>query len=155
MGTTIDVKRTLSDKIVNFVKTLNYGDSIAHEVMENLIGIPKSGEYYFIVARANRQLLKGKKMLRNIPGLGYEILEPDDYHEHSGNVFRKGYKKMKSSQKILENAPMELMSEEAKIKHIKTYDRICHYTSIVEAGVKEVRKIRKTPVNVVSNERIR
>jgi hypothetical protein len=146
---------SLSERIINYVREEEYGIVISHDTMELVIGVPRSTSYYFAVSKANKALLRQSKMLKNIPGQGYVILDANDYSAHSVTVFHKGYKTIKHAKKILDNAPMKLMSQEAVTKHNLTLDRVNLHLSNLKPGVAVLNNIQKKELIVTSNERVR
>lgn len=143
------------DVAINYILESEYGEIITHDDMSDLLQLSKGSQlYYFAISKMNKILLNKSKMLMNIQKVGYQIVEPDNYAGCAVKTYVKGVKKMKLSKKILEKAPIELMSEEAIEKHNKVYDRVCNRLANANAGVKELKKITTKTLNVVSNERV-
>jgi hypothetical protein len=102
------------ERLYNFIVVKEYGDVILHREIEEIIGLSHELKQYSIyVKNAKDKLIKKSKVLKAIPGIGYQILKPNQV---SGFTYRayihKALKSYDYSEFILENLNTKNLSED-------------------------------------------
>ena len=110
--------------LYEYFKTKNYGELISHEEIENIIQIKRNRhKYYKIIAYVKDKLVSDSKIIKAIPGIGYQILKTKHV---SGYVYRtniyNSQRQLSKATKILSNLKTEGFNK----------DRIEEYNDIKE-----------------------
>ena len=92
-----------------------------------------------------KKLLDCGKMIANVRGVGYRVVDPDDYTLQSAKCVVSGAKKINKGTKILSNAPVCDMSDEGRRKYNAVADRV----KILQAAVSGAR----VEINMLSSKR--
>ena len=126
-------------ELVKIAVNWDYGSQHKHtEIATILDCIPQSAEYYSQVTRANKELVQHSKLLANILGHGYYIVNPDDYPEASQAQADKALRHIRAAEIISRYAPVELMTPDKRNIH----DR--HQQSVVSQRVMMEKEQRKS-----------
>lgn len=106
--------------IVDLFRALDYGQSLAHRVVCEATSLrAESTEYYRHISQARRVLLRDHGIeVESEPGKGYRRVEPGRYGERSKRDLRLGGKRIRRGRKVLEVAPVHLMTPE-QVKEIE------------------------------------
>ena len=134
------------NKIVEAFLSKNYGETIEHfklaTLIEESVG---SWEYRYIVKRAEKKLLDCGRMIENVRGAGYRVVNPDEYSSQSAKCVMSGARKINKGSKILLNAPVKDMSAEG----VQAYNAITDRMKILQAAVSGAR----VEINMLSSKR--
>ena len=138
-------RKILSDKLINLVLGWEYGFQLSHAQIQTALGIELDyPDYYSVISKANKQLEYVGKKLVSVYDFGYKVLEPDKYNPHSIKVFSSGYKRIRRANKIITNAPVDLMSDGAREDQRNISGRMDRYVSIIKKQKVELVKITRT-----------
>lgn len=79
------------DKLFNFISQKKYGDIIYHNEIENVLGISREmRKYSGYLKMAKTRLIQKSFVLKSIPGVGYQVLKPNQV---SGYTYRQYIKR--------------------------------------------------------------
>lgn len=119
-------------KLIEFVFNKNYGDIIPHWEIEQVIGEKqKSNKYNAMVGSAKKRLLKVGKMVENVKGVGYRVVNPDEYTNQAAKLVSSGARRIDHGAKVLENAPVSEMSPSG----VQVYNVMSDKMKILQAAV--------------------
>lgn len=129
--------KTKSEILADSIASLNYGDIIDHEQIEQLLGCDKeSSAYANAVSKAKKKLRREHSLaIESIRGVGYRVVKPDDYTEYALGYYKRGIHTMENGRDYLRNAPTRDMSPEAR----ETFRRVNDRAVILEASMRGVR----------------
>lgn len=139
-----------AETLADFIKTLKYGATIPHETIENIISvsyIEQKSKYNSIVTKAKKLLLPYGICLESIRGQGYQLVDPNDFTNYALKSYNHGFNAIKKGYKILDNAPVEHMSEEGRTTYRRVYDRAITLNATIKGAAIELRTLgqRKHP----------
>lgn len=87
----IENSQELINKLFNLFITKEYGDLIYHSEVEKILGFDRSlNKYGIYVKQAKDRLVEHSKILKAIPGIGWQVLKPQQV---SSFVYRQYIKK--------------------------------------------------------------
>ena len=136
-------------EIVNNVCLWDYGTEKTHEELADLIFLkPLTQKYRNVMSMVNKKLIEHGKMLKSVRGVGYLVVSPDEYLKESLSYQKKAVKNYDTSYKILENAPVEDMSAEAKSKHKVLYERSTILQAMLNGGLKQSKKLQTNKIYI-------
>ena len=126
---------TKQDKIKALVDVFineKYDATIEHWKIASIIGEPVgSQQYRQIVERAKKELLDCGKMITSVHGVGYRVVRPDEYTEQSARCVAIGARRINKGMKILDNAPVNDMTQDG----VQRYNTIADRMRILKAAV--------------------
>ena len=139
-----------AETLTDFIKTLKYGATIPHKTIENIINVSyinQRSRYNTIITKTKKLLLPYGICLESIRGQGYQIITPDDFTTHALRSYDHGFNAMKRGFSILENAPVEHMTEEGRTAHNRVYDRAVSLNAAMKGASVELKTLgqRKHP----------
>lgn len=133
--------RILTARIV----TMDYGDSISHQEIEQLIGARKnSSKYNFIINKSKKKLLESGKMIESVRGYGYRVVEPDYYSRKAVSQVSSAGRRIASGAKILQFAPTAHMTEDGRTVHRRLSDRMALLNAAMHGATAEVKVLCST-----------
>lgn len=141
--------------IVSLIMTKNYGDVIKHQDIISLIGergITQS--YRDVINTASRRCIDGGKMIESVHGVGYRIVNPDEYTEQSIRCVASGAKKIDRGAKILMHAPVRDMSQDGLERYNLVSDKMRVLNAALAGAKVEIRMLnssRKHPLAIQGN----
>ena len=139
-----EVKQERVTRLFEALKNTEYGAEISHESMMRLTGFDQKGkDYYELVGAVNDKLTEIGKRLRNIHGVGYKFISPDEYAEESRRQIEYAGKRLNEADKVVTYAPAGKMTQEGLIKFRAFADRF----SSLKAHMIGVRKELSVLVN--------
>lgn len=120
----------------------NYGEIRSHEEIGNILGISyipgNSNRFYRDqVKRANKELLHHGKGIKNVYGVGFEVVTPGEYYKWARKHEKKSWKQLKKAISIIDSAPVDKMSRPDLTIHLKTRDHLSRISVIVEEERKD------------------
>ena len=143
-GTTNEVigNKTVAEVLAEEFDRLPYGTLVEHTEIENIIGLSRdSGKYRSTITKARKLLMKNHKLLENIKGQGYRVLEPDDTVDLALSHYKKGFNEIKKGQKVLDSAPINDMSAEGRATYRRVYDRAVILDAATKGAVVEIKEL--------------
>lgn len=132
--------------IVEQFANMGYGESLTHKQIAEMIGIKSTdGSYRYIVHQAQKHLLGHGKMIECVRGVGYRVVQPDDYTTASARRIVAGVRQIDKGAKILSHAPTKDMT----IEGIQAYNRVNDRVAILNAAVTGA----KVEINMLATKR--
>jgi hypothetical protein len=98
--------------VYDAVMKLNYGDQITFKQLEDLIDTHDRNRIHRAVGRCNHVFTRENvpKVLGNIRGTGYRVLEPGDYAPQALNHQKQARRRMSSAVELMRTAPLNDMT---------------------------------------------
>ena len=133
------------DKIkaaVDLVMSRNYGDVITHQ--EFIAVMHECGltpTYRDAITAASKKCVDCGKMIESVHGIGYRVVNPDDYTGQSLKCIMSGAKKIDNGAKILSHAPVNQMSQAGLEAHNKVSDRMMILQASLAGAKVELRML--------------
>lgn len=121
-----------------------YGSFHTHEEIALIIGVSTSaGErYYRLVQRANVDLLElHQKYLRNVPGRGYRVINPQEHLPESSRIVKLAGKKLRRGISVAANVNRGLLTVEENNRVSSYLSRAGQLKAITES---ETLKLGRT-----------
>ena len=123
-----------------------YGGAMTHYEISRLVGVKEgTRRYQSIIDSAKKKLLEHGKMIDNVRGVGYRVIDPDEYTGQSARCVISGARRIDKGTKILQNAPVKDMSQEG----VQTYNRVVDRMKILQAAICGA----KVEINMLSSKR--
>ena len=140
----MDVYKKKWELLYDHVMEADYGSIISHQEISHIIGEShNSNKYGTIINRAKKSLLAQGRLIESVRGVGYRVIEPDDYSGKSISVFRQGFNKLKKASDLLAYAPVASMSEEGRLIHQNVTDRVKILHAAVAGGCTEINLLAR------------
>lgn len=125
-------QRRKCDYIVDAFMSIDYGAVIFHKEISGLIQEEVgTHKYYSIVGQANRILTECGRPIKSEIGQGYKLIPPDEISVVAIREYRKGGRAISKGKRLLDYAPVDLMTDEAR--HI--YNEVSDKAKTVHAGI--------------------
>lgn len=104
------------NKLYNYLIKKQYGDFIEYNEIEYIIKIPHTEKQFSIYIRcAKNKLIEHSKVLKAIPGRGYQILKPTQVSSYVYRTYiSRALKAYNNSEKILEYLDTDNFNEDRK-----------------------------------------
>lgn len=130
-------------QLLKVAKTWDYGSVHKHDEVSAIISEKhKTLKYYNAVGRANIELADMGRFLINLKSVGYMVVNPDEYPEAVLSLTNAVYRKMKRVVRVVEGAPVELMTSESVGKIRTMSDR-------AKTALAMVKSTRKDYINLL------
>ena len=134
------------EKLVEAIFAKEYGETIPHWEIEQIIGEnQKSTRYHSVVSSAKKKLVKVGKMVENVKGVGYRLVYPDEYTDQAVKLVTSGAKRIDKGSKVLQNAPVSDMTQSG----LQAYNTTCDRMRILQAAVTGA----KVELNLLNSKR--
>lgn len=131
-------------QLLKVAKTWDYGSVHKHDEVSAIISENhKTLKYYNAVGRANIELADMGRFLINLKSVGYVVVNPDEYPEAVLSLTNAVYRKMKKVVRVVEGAPVELMTPESVGKIRNMSDRAKTALAMIKATRKDYIKLLK------------
>lgn len=102
--------------LYNAVIETEYGVLYPHKEIEEILGIPRlidgeynNEEYYCAISEANIRLIKEGKMIYNVFGVGYKVLNPNEYPDYIREREEKAAELRRNTLTVTAYAPRDHM----------------------------------------------
>lgn len=130
------------DKLVEAVKERKYGDVLDYKEIGYIID-KKHGTcaYNDIVQAAKKRLEVAGHAITNERGVGYRVLQPDKYTGEGVRYMRLGAKRIDRGAKVLNHAPVNDMTAEAREAHNRVNDRMTRLTAAMAGASVEIHML--------------
>ncbi len=127
------------------INSLFYGDIISHKQIAMLIKEEYPSARYFSTIQKTKKILlkKYNKIIENISGDGYRVVEPDDFVEKSLKCYKRGFNSMKKGSDILVNSPTKDMTPEGREAHRRVTDRVIVLNASIMGATVELKELSK------------
>lgn len=139
-----------SEILAEKVNELNYGDVITHQRISCIIEEKyPSNKYRSTIVKTKKILLKNyNKVIENIVGDGYRVVNPDDFVEQSLKHYKRGFNEMQKGYDTLECAPTKDMTKEGRDAYRRVHDRAITLTAAMKGASVELKTLgqRKHPM---------
>lgn len=144
----VNLKKTVRpyEILVDYISSLDYGESLTHEDISDVIGIDYAHyKYRGEVNKAQKELIKKGKMLKSVRYKGYRVLEPDSYYEEAERRLCHGRNDLQRAVDIIQYAPKHLMSQSVAKLFDDLENRFVSLYASLEGGLKSVKILQKPP----------
>ncbi|MFA6282148.1 MAG: hypothetical protein WCY05_06590 [Candidatus Omnitrophota bacterium] len=143
--------KELIDHAVNW----GYGTMHTHEEIAEIMHLSLSTyaakqKYHNMVVRANKKLVENSRMLVNVKGKGYKVVEPDEYIHMSCKEVKKATTRFRRAYKISNYAPTEDMTPEGRRQYTVYHDRLGVLSAMNEGTQREIIILSKQPLKLNS-----
>ena len=99
--------------IVKHLQESPYGVLVTHDDLEAVTGLRVGDRnYHRQVSRARETLLEYQRELETVPGCGYRLVQPDEFHGRARREGRLAGRRVRRAQRVLVAAPQELLSDD-------------------------------------------
>lgn len=128
--------------LIQQICNMHYGDIILHSEIETII-CEKYGtsKYGSIIAKVKRHVQSRGKMIKSVHGKGYCLVNPDDYSRCAVSKIVSGGRRITAGHRILQDAPLEDMSQNGRIIHRNVSDRVTILHAAITGATVEVKKL--------------
>lgn len=135
------VSEVLAEKIMQ----LNYGDVVQHRDIERITGYSYNGKQYNSIVQSAKKIIirQSGKMLESIRGVGYRVVMPDNYVDHSLKHYKRGFKEFEKGFSTLNHAPINEMSEEGRTTYRRVNDRATLLNASMKGAMVELKTLGK------------
>lgn len=136
--------------VVQYLASAEYGDTITHNRLAEIAGVREGSEAYRnIMARVQKKMLDHGHAVENVRGVGYRVLDPDDYSGVSVRLAVSGARRIDRGVKVLRNAPLQDMSADGRARYNTVNDRMMILQAAVTGAKVEITMLeskRKNPL---------
>lgn len=135
--------------LVEAVKGWNYGSVHTFDEIENILTLQYgTSKFNTHIARANKELTPMGKRLKNVRGIGYEVLNPNLYLEEAVHHAAKGANQIRKSYDIITNCPIALVDAHKRPSFTQYKDWIKSQFVERVSDVSTWVQIAKNPENI-------
>ena len=130
------------DRLVKAAQERDYGELMNFDEIGGIIN-QKYGTtaYRDILQEARKRLEVAGHALENVRGIGYKINEPDNYTGVGVRKLREGARRIDRGAKIINHAPVNDMSVEAREAHNRVSDRLITVQAAIHGACVEVHML--------------
>ena len=127
------------------IASLSYGDILSHGQIAKLIDEKYPSPRYFSTIQKAKKILLSEynKIIENISGDGYRVVNPDDFVEKSLKCYKRGFNSMKKGSDILVNSPTKDMTPEGRAAHRRVSDRVVILNASIMGATVELKELSK------------
>ena len=127
------------DSLVKAVEERNYGDILDFKEIGYIIHQEYGTHAYSdILQAAKKRLELAGHMIVNMRGVGYKVLPPNDYTKEGVKRVRQGARRIDRGAKVLNHAPVNDMSQEARGAHNRVNDRMVRLQAAMAGASVEI-----------------
>lgn len=133
------------DALVKAVNERNYGDVLDFKEIGYIIHQEYgTRQYSDILHAAMKRLEVTGHMIVNLRGIGYKVLSPDDYTSEGVKRVRQGAKRIDRGTKVLNHAPVNEMTQQAREIHNRVNDRMVRLQAAMAGASVEIHMLEKS-----------
>jgi hypothetical protein len=133
------------DSLVKAVEERNYGDILDFKEIGYIIHQEYGTHAYSdILQAAKKRLELAGHMIVNVRGIGYKVLQPDDYTQEGVKRVRQGAKRIDRGTKVLNHAPVNDMTQQAREAHNRVNDRMVRLQAAMAGATVEIHMLGKS-----------
>lgn len=115
------------------------GQVLYHEDLAEIMFLkPNTSSYYYHMRKAKDELTKIGIRIVPIKGVGYNVLNSDEWIKEIKNKISKSFKSLKEAELLVNNAPYLKMSEEAKEECLKIQSMIIKQKLLLKSGMVQI-----------------
>lgn len=135
-------RKTAIDNLVEAVQDRNYGEVLSFDEIGSIIHQQHgSMRYNDILQAAKKRLEVAGHMIVNVRGIGYKVLEPDGYTGVGVKRVREGARRIDRGTKVLNHAPVNDMSQQAREQHNRVNDRMVRLQAAMAGASVEIHML--------------
>jgi hypothetical protein len=133
------------DSLVKAVSERNYGDILDFKEIGYIIHQEYGTHAYNdILQAAKKRLELAGHMIVNVRGVGYKVLQPDDYTQEGVKRVRQGAKRIDRGTKVLNHAPVNDMTQPARDAHNRVNDRMVRLQAAMAGATVEIHMLERS-----------
>ena len=133
------------ESLVKAVQERNYGDIIDFKEIGYIIHQEYGTHAYNdILQAAKKRLELVGHMIVNVRGIGYKVCAPDDYTNEGVRRVRQGARRIDRGAKVLNHAPVNDMSQQAREAHHRVNDRMVTLQAAMSGACVEIHMLGKS-----------
>ena len=133
------------DSLVKAVEERKYGDILDFKEIGYIIHQEYGTHAYSdILQAAKKRLELAGHMIVNMRGVGYKVLQPNDYTKEGVKRVRQGAKRIDRGAKVLNHAPVNDMSQEVREAHNRVNDRMVRLQAAMAGASVEIHMLSTT-----------
>ena len=133
------------DSLVKAVEERNYDDILDFKEIGYIIHQEYGTHAYSDILQAARKRLElAGHMIVNVRGVGYKVLQPDDYTKEGVKRVRQGARRIDRGAKVLNHAPVNDMSQEVREAHNRVNDRMVRLQAAMAGASVEIHMLSAT-----------
>ena len=132
------------DSLVKAVSERKYGDVLDFKEIGYIIHQEYgTNAYQDILQAARKRLEVAGHMIVNVRGVGYKVLQPDDYTKEGVKRVRQGARRIDRGTKVLNHAPVNDMTQQAREAHNRVNDRMIRLQAAMAGASVEIHMLGK------------
>lgn len=132
------------EKVVKDICLRDYDSLLTHIELSQLLGVTyKSKEYFGYMSKIKKECLEKGKALEVCCGVGYRVLNPDNYSTMAINEYKKGFNRLSKGEKILKYAPTKDMTQQGLLTYREVADRATQLHANLAGGVVELQLLNR------------
>ena len=133
------------DSLVKAVEERNYGDILDFKEIGYIIHQEYGTHAYNDILQATKKRLElAGHMIVNVRGVGYRVLQPDDYTQEGVKRVRQGARRIDRGTKVLNHAPVNDMTQQAREAHNRVNDRMVRLQAAMAGASVEIHMLSTT-----------
>lgn len=130
------------DALVKSVEEHKYGDILDFKEIGYIIHQEYgTHSYNDILQAAKKRLELAGHMIVNVRGVGYKVLEPDKYTDEGVRNVRQGARRIDRGAKVLNHAPVNDMTQQAREAHNRVNDRMVRLQAAMAGASVEIHML--------------
>lgn len=131
--------------LAEYLMAFGYGETVSHEQIAQVINEKyNSFRYRTVVQQARKILLEEHKIsFESIRGEGYRRVKADDFTKQTLGHYKRGFNAIQTGMNILQNAPVEDMTEQGREVYRHVYDRTAQLEASMKGAIVEVKTLRE------------
>lgn len=130
------------DTLVKVIEERDYGDVISFDEIGNIIKYEYgTAKYNDILQAARKRLVTTGHMIVNVRGIGYKVCYPDNYTMEGIRYMRQGAQRIDRGTKILNHAPVNDMSQNARESYNRVNDRMNRLQAAIASASVEIHML--------------
>lgn len=133
------------DALVMAVNERDYGDVLDFKEIGYIIRQQYgTRQYSDILHAAMKRLEVAGHMIVNVRGVGYKVLRPDEYTQEGVKRVCQGAKRIDRGTKVLNHAPVNDMTQQAREIHNRVNDRMVRLQAAMAGASVEIHMLEKS-----------
>lgn len=132
-----------------------YGETVTHGELAAAASLKwRDKEYRYLMSAVSKKMLETGRMIESVHGVGYRLVEPDKYSTKSVDCVLSAGRKLDKGVKILDNAPVNNMTQNGVQRYNNVRDRMTILQAHVSGAKVEINMLdgkRKHPLAVDSH----
>ena len=132
------------ERLVEAVSVMEYGEPITHEMISSIIGERmNTNRYRSAVSKAAKILQRRSKKIESIRGIGYRVVRPTNYIDHSVTHVDRSRNEIAKAKEILENVPINELTVEDRAVVTRVKDRVTLLHASMSGSSVEVKTLAR------------